>query len=100
MEATVQLLTPTFSTAGVKHPLKPVVQVGQSAGACPPFRLAQTVYSEGIGMTEADGNAYESFRALVTFADDAGGLGADGRTAREVNCALDAGVEALKYRLE
>jgi hypothetical protein len=100
MEATVQLLTPTISTAGVKHPLKPVVQVGQAAGACPPFHLAQTVYSEGIGMTEADGKAYESFRALVTFADDAVGLGADGCTAREVHCALDAGEAAPKYRLE
>ena len=100
MEATVQLLTPTFSTAGVKHPLKPVVQIGQAAGACPPFHLAQTAYSEGIGMTEAEGKAYESFRALVTFADDAVGLGADGCTAREVHCVFDAGEAALKYRLE
>eukprot|EP00959_Pyramimonas_sp_CCMP1952_P074221 1551185-Pyramimonas_sp.AAC.1 len=42
----------------------------------------------------------ESFRALVTFADDAVGLSADGCTAREVHCVLDTGEAALKYRLE
>ena len=100
MEATIQLLTPTFSNAGVKHPLKPVVQVGQAAGACAPFRLAQTSYSEGVGMTEADGAACESFRAVVEFADDAAGVGADGRATRRVRCAYSTGAEAPTYCVE
>ena len=101
MEATVQLLAPTFSITGVKHPLKPVVQMGQAAGACPPFRLRETAYAEGVGMTEAHGNAFESFRAFVTFVDDAAALSDDGRVSREVRCACDTAEEGTaKYSIQ
>ena len=91
LQATVQLLDPTFMPSGVLHPLKPLVQTGPSSGACLPFRLADTSYDEGVGMTLAAGHAFESFRGFVQLVDDPVDDVAEACVHRKIRCACGTG---------
>ena len=94
LQVTVQLVEATFHSAGVLHPLKPVVQLAPTEGACPPSLLVDTSLDEGIGMTVAYSVALHRFRALLlstdgpcAVAEDAETVGVNEQT-REISCAF------------
>ena len=93
MQATVQLLEPTFQPRGLLHPLKAVVRTGPGTGACPPLRLAATSFDEGVGMTPAHGCVLDSFRGLLTYMDVPND-DASATPKRQVRCACSAEEEA------
>ena len=92
MQATVQLLAPTSTPAGVLHPLKPLVAMAPGSGACPPIHLEDT-FSQGLGLTQAYGSAFECFRCVIKFEDDTVDSVQDGRVQRvqrQIRCACVA----------
>ena len=87
MQATVHLLAPTFQPAGVLHPLKPLVAMAPGTGACPPIHLEDTSFSQGLGLTQAYGSAFECFRCVIKFEDDTVDSVQDARVRRRIRCA-------------
>ena len=89
MHATVQLVQKTYSSAGVCHPMKALVRLAPTQGACPPCELSQTSYDEALGLTVIDNIALHCFRCLVKVCDAPLASGA-GEAAREISCVFGA----------
>ena len=52
MQLTVQLVQRTHQSDGVAHPMKSLVHLAASEGACPPCELSQAAYDEALGLTD------------------------------------------------
>ena len=89
MQLTLQLVQRTRQPDGVVHPMKRMVHVASSEGACPPCKLSQASYDEGMGLNDVYGMALHCFRGFVFLRDDPAEMSGDDDT-RDIACVFDA----------
>jgi hypothetical protein len=94
MQATVQLVQKTHTSAGVAHPMKALVHLAPTEGACPPCELSQTTYDEALGLTVVGDFALQYGRALVKVCDAPKEDTLDECT-REMTCVFGTGEKYL-----
>jgi hypothetical protein len=94
MQATVQLVQKTHTSAGVAHPMKALVHLAPTEGACPPCELSQTTYDEALGLTVVGDFALHCWRAFVKVCDAPKEDTLDECT-REMTCVFGTGEKYL-----
>ena len=104
-EMFVRLLSPTFDEAtGVKHPLKQLTHFVSGSYPCPPCKLKNVTFNEGVGLAVAFGGTLSSFRVLLEVQDQGRGArrGQDAttlRVERTCACALRASDDATTHTI-
>ena len=89
MQLTLQVLQRTRQPDGVVHPMKSMVHLAPSEGACPPCVLSQASYDEALGLNDLYGMSLHCFRGVVVLRDDPPDMSGDGDT-RDIACVFDA----------